>query len=139
MNRRLRRCVAIASLLGIAAAIVGMLPGMQLPRGATLPSGGKPLIGMVAMVVLYGAWLWMAPSKLKALIWSAATFTICTGWLLSTLFRQDDLAHIALWPYHATWTLVGAMLFVAGPLVALVVYAGDRGLDPDAPRARIVH
>jgi len=132
MIARLRRCVEIASLLGVAAAVLGMFPGLQLAGGRTLPSGGVPLIVMVALVVLYGAWLWLSPSKLKALIWSAATFLICSGWLMSTLFRQDDLASIARWPYHATWTLVGAMLFVAGPLVALVVWAGDRRRVPSA-------
>lgn len=135
MNQRLRRCVEIATLLGIAAAVLGMFPGLQLAGGRTMPSGGTPLVGMVALVVLYGAWLWAAPSKLKALIWSAATFVICTGWLISTLFRQDDLASIARWPYHATWTLMGAMLFVAGPVVALVVWAGDRR---EVPTARVI-
>jgi hypothetical protein len=137
--RRIRRCVSTAGVLGLAAAVLGMFPGMRTAYGQTLPSGGWPMVGMVSPVLLYGAWLWGSPTRTKALFWSLASFLCCGGWLISALFRQADIAHISMWTYHATWTLFGAMLAIAGPLATLVAIRGERGeATGDEPSARLV-
>lgn len=143
--RRIRRCVVIAMLFGLAAGVCGVLPGrhLYLSDGGellTAHAAGGPLFFVYLVIVLgYGAMLYRDPSRAAAIGWTAFALIIGLVLTLLALGDGDNFARVQqLWPVRAMLFAFGGMLLMIFPFAFVNGLIGDRGKRSDAASARVL-
>ena len=142
LERRLRRIVRSVALLGVAAAIVGMVPGKHLDDIYTVeyaaPVGGVPLLLLIGATLLYAALLYVSPRRGVALAWAAwAALGLLTA--LGMAWNNHPLSGTdASWAAPAMHTLVAAMLVLVFPVTWIVALTSRAQPTPASPTARLV-
>lgn len=129
---RLRRCVVLAALFGIAAFVVGLMPGRQFYASecaqfmfttehhgghcpvtlvSTVRAGSAFQLGFILATLAYGVALYARPRVGVAFGWSLFGVVAAAGAVVTWVIGLGQIFDVgeALWTVPLMYTLLGAM------------------------------